>query len=82
MHSRLDPPERIVVQHFHVRTLYPEIYLARTRRALPPDPAGTQPRCIIPASGYYEWRPINGEKQPYYFSASDAGVLSIAGPLG
>jgi putative SOS response-associated peptidase YedK len=36
-------------------------------------------RCIIPASGYYEWRTINGEKQPYYFSASDAGVLSIAG---
>jgi putative SOS response-associated peptidase YedK len=29
--------------------------------------------------GYYEWRTINGEKQPYYFSASDAGVLSIAG---
>jgi putative SOS response-associated peptidase YedK len=36
-------------------------------------------RRIIPASGYYEWRTINGEKQPYYFSASDAGVLSIAG---
>jgi putative SOS response-associated peptidase YedK len=36
-------------------------------------------RCIIPASGYYEWRMINGAKQPYYFSASDAGVLSIAG---
>jgi hypothetical protein len=39
MHSRLDPPERIVVQHFHVWTLYPKIYLARTRRTLPPDPA-------------------------------------------
>jgi putative SOS response-associated peptidase YedK len=36
-------------------------------------------RCIIPASGYYEWRTINGVKQPNYFSASDAGVLSIAG---
>jgi hypothetical protein len=37
MHSRLDPLERTVVQHFHVWTLYPKIYLARTRRALPPD---------------------------------------------
>ena len=27
--SRLDPPERIVVQYFHVWTLYPKIYLAR-----------------------------------------------------
>jgi putative SOS response-associated peptidase YedK len=35
-------------------------------------------RCIVPASSYYEWRTINGEKWPYYFSASDAGVLSIA----
>ena len=47
MHSRLDPPERIVVQHFHMRTLYPEIYLARTRRALPPDPTSTQPRTTL-----------------------------------
>ena len=36
-------------------------------------------RCVIPASGYYEWRTVNGAKQPYYFSASDTGVLSIAG---
>jgi putative SOS response-associated peptidase YedK len=36
-------------------------------------------RCIIPASGHYEWRTVNGAKQPFYFSASDAGVLSIAG---
>jgi putative SOS response-associated peptidase YedK len=43
-------------------------------------------RCFAPPSnalvalfqrGYYEWRTINGAKQPYYFSAS--GVLSIAG---
>jgi putative SOS response-associated peptidase YedK len=36
-------------------------------------------RCIIPASGYYEWRTDSGMKQPYYFSAADEGVLSIAG---
>jgi putative SOS response-associated peptidase YedK len=36
-------------------------------------------RCIVPASGYYEWKTINGAKQPFYFSAEDGGVLSIAG---
>lgn len=36
-------------------------------------------RCIVPASGYYEWKTINGAKQPFYFSAADDGVLSIAG---
>ena len=36
-------------------------------------------RCIVPASGYYEWKMINGAKQPFYFSAADGGVLSIAG---
>jgi putative SOS response-associated peptidase YedK len=36
-------------------------------------------RCIIPAAGYYEWKAINGPKQPFYFSAADGGVLSIAG---
>jgi putative SOS response-associated peptidase YedK len=36
-------------------------------------------RCIIPASGYYEWQAVKGGKQPYYFSAANGGVLSIAG---
>jgi putative SOS response-associated peptidase YedK len=36
-------------------------------------------RCIVPASGYYERKTINGAKQPFYFSAADDGVLSIAG---
>jgi putative SOS response-associated peptidase YedK len=40
-------------------------------------------RCIIPASGYYEWRKVHGgkhpDKQPYYISAADGGVLSFAG---
>ena len=35
-------------------------------------------RCIIPASGYYEWRAEGGAKQPYYFSATEGGVLSIS----
>jgi len=35
--------------------------------------------CIVPASGYYEWRPAEGGKQPYFISAADGAVLSIAG---
>jgi putative SOS response-associated peptidase YedK len=36
-------------------------------------------RCIIPASGYYEWHDTPSGKQPYYFSATDGALLSIAG---
>jgi len=37
-------------------------------------------RCIVPASGYYEWRrALEGGKQPYFISAANGGVLSIAG---
>jgi putative SOS response-associated peptidase YedK len=36
-------------------------------------------RCIVPASGYYEWRPEDRGKQPYFISAADGEVLSIAG---
>jgi putative SOS response-associated peptidase YedK len=36
-------------------------------------------RCIVPVSGYFEWAAANKGKQPYYFSAGDGGVLSIAG---
>ncbi len=35
-------------------------------------------RCIVPASGYYEWRAVQGGKQPYFISAADGAVLSIA----
>ena len=36
-------------------------------------------RCIIPASGYYEWRTTRDGKQPYYFTAKNGPVLSIGG---
>jgi putative SOS response-associated peptidase YedK len=36
-------------------------------------------RCIVPASGYYEWCTVNGAKQPYFISAADGRPLSIAG---
>src|SRR6516164_8112277 len=36
-------------------------------------------RCIIPASGYYEWLKKPDGRQPYFISAADGGVLSFAG---
>jgi len=36
-------------------------------------------RCLIPASGYYEWKATPTGKQPYYISAHDASVLPFAG---
>jgi putative SOS response-associated peptidase YedK len=36
-------------------------------------------RCIIPASGYYEWIARPNGKQPIFISAADGGVLSFAG---
>jgi putative SOS response-associated peptidase YedK len=36
-------------------------------------------RCLIPMSGYYEWKDTPQGKQPYYFSRCDGEVLTIAG---
>jgi putative SOS response-associated peptidase YedK len=36
-------------------------------------------RCIIPASGYYEWLKRPDGRQPYFISAADGGVLGFAG---
>ncbi len=36
-------------------------------------------RCVIPASGYYEWLKRSDGRQPYFISAPDGGVLSFAG---
>lgn len=36
-------------------------------------------RCIIPASGYYEWKATAEGKQPHFVSAADGRPLSIAG---
>jgi putative SOS response-associated peptidase YedK len=35
-------------------------------------------RCIIPASGYYEWKPVDGAEQPFYFTSTTGAILSIA----
>jgi putative SOS response-associated peptidase YedK len=36
-------------------------------------------RCLIPASGYYEWLATPTGKQPYYYSTLDGEPLTIAG---
>jgi len=36
-------------------------------------------RCIIPASGFFEWQHINKEKLPYYIRLSDKELFSFAG---
>jgi putative SOS response-associated peptidase YedK len=35
-------------------------------------------RCLIPASGYYEWKTTLEGKQPYYFMRRDGAVITIA----
>jgi putative SOS response-associated peptidase YedK len=36
-------------------------------------------RCIIPASGFYEWKKVRDGKQPYYFYLNDKDVFGFAG---
>jgi len=38
-----------------------------------------QGRCLIPASGYFEWKTMPDGKQPYLFSSADGSVLTMAG---
>jgi putative SOS response-associated peptidase YedK len=36
-------------------------------------------RCLVPASGFYEWRGKGGEKQAYYFYMQKQALFAIAG---
>lgn len=36
-------------------------------------------RCVVLASGYYEWAKVRGEKQPYYIYAKSSEILFLAG---
>jgi putative SOS response-associated peptidase YedK len=36
-------------------------------------------RCLLPASGFYEWQPVGKVKQPWYCSAADGSLLAMAG---
>lgn len=36
-------------------------------------------RCIIPASGFYEWKEVAGGKQPYYLMLKNGEPMGLAG---
>jgi putative SOS response-associated peptidase YedK len=36
-------------------------------------------RCIVPASGWYEWRAVERKKHPYYLTSEDGEPLAFAG---
>jgi len=36
-------------------------------------------RCLIPASGFYEWRQEGSRKQPYHFQLADKKAFTFAG---
>ena len=38
-----------------------------------------QRRCIVPASGFYEWQQQGEAKQPYYIHRADRAPLALAG---
>ena len=36
-------------------------------------------RCLIPADGFYEWKPTGKSKQPYCFEVNDGALFAFAG---
>jgi len=36
-------------------------------------------RCLVPASGFYEWQAMPGRKQPWHFRPADAELFALAG---
>jgi putative SOS response-associated peptidase YedK len=36
-------------------------------------------RCVLPATGFFEWETRGARKQPWYFAARDGGPLGLAG---
>ena len=38
-----------------------------------------QRRCLVPASGFYEWKALAGRKQPYLIRLKDGALFAFAG---
>src|SRR5437899_2822953 len=36
-------------------------------------------RCLIPADGFYEWKKVGKEKQPYNFGMADDSIFAFTG---
>jgi len=41
--------------------------------------AWRQRRCLVPATGFYEWSLREGDNQPFHFSRPDGGLFCFAG---
>ena len=41
--------------------------------------AGRRRRCLIPASGFYEWKTASGRKQPFYVYPTQGKLFAFAG---
>jgi putative SOS response-associated peptidase YedK len=41
--------------------------------------AARSARCVVPASGFYEWRAEDGGKRPYYVHRRDGAPMAFAG---
>lgn len=36
-------------------------------------------RCLVPADGFFEWRKLQGTKQPFFFTTKDSQIFAFAG---
>lgn len=39
-------------------------------------------RCLVPANGFYEWKTVDGGKQPYFIRPKDQELFAFAGLYG
>lgn len=54
-----------------------QVESAATKRTF--KQAFTHSRCLIPVTGYYEWRTEDGQKTKYHFSSADGHPLFMGG---
>lgn len=43
------------------------------------DPFRKRQRCLVPASGYFEWTGPKNDRQPHYFTRTDGQPIALAG---
>ena len=77
-----DPFPRAVMIHWGQQGRSGMIINVRTERLQKDSsehPSPEYTRCLIPASGYYEWKQERNKKVPFYFSPSPEQIISLAG---